>query len=353
MRRGSAISADLLDFTGVSADPGTVFAEPGAAINGGVLEVQGASGDQASLRTTALGLTFGAGSDQDGGTIVTVACFRHGARIATPSGERPVQALRIGDEVATFGGGVRRIRWLGRREYPAALVARQPQLRPVRIAAGALGGGLPRRALFVSPLHAMLIDGLLIPVAALVDELAIRRARVADVEYVHVELDTPDIILAEGAPTESFVDCDSRAMFDNAAEFAALYPDAIPMPWRFPRPRVEEGWRLEAIRARLAGSDATSPAGGRLCGHLDVVTPGRIEGWAMNEADPARPVAFEVVAGGVQIGCLIANRYRIDLDHAGIGHARHGFTADLPDLGAESLASLALIRLSDGAELGR
>jgi hypothetical protein len=185
----------------------------------------------------------------------------------------------------------------------------------------------------------MLIDGLLIPVATLVDGHGVRRARIADVEYIHIELETPDIILAEGAPTETFVDCDSRAMFDNAEEFAALYPDATPMPWRFPRPRVEEGWRLEAIRDRLAGRD--------------LVAAGRIEGWAMDEADPMRPVAFEVVARGVQIGCLIANRYRIDLDHAGIGHARHGFTADLPDLDAASLASVALIRLSDGAELRR
>ncbi|MCX7377439.1 MAG: Hint domain-containing protein [Alphaproteobacteria bacterium] len=42
-------------------------------------------------------------------------------------------------------------------------------------------------------------------------------SRASSVSYFHVELDSHDAILAEGAWAESFVDCDSRGMFINAA----------------------------------------------------------------------------------------------------------------------------------------
>ncbi len=70
-------------------------------------------------------------------------------------------------------------------------------------------------------------------------------------EYYHVELDTHDVLLAEGAPSERFLDDDSRGMFHNAREFAALYPDA-PAPGCFSTPKVDEGYELEAVRRRLA-----------------------------------------------------------------------------------------------------
>ena len=49
-------------------------------------------------------------------------------------------------------------------------------------------------------------------------------------EYFHIELDTHDVIIAEGALAESFIDDDSRGMFHNAHEYRALYPDAATGP---------------------------------------------------------------------------------------------------------------------------
>jgi hypothetical protein len=46
-----------------------------------------------------------------------------------------------------------------------------------------------------------------------------------EVEYFHIELDSHDVIIAEGALSESFLDDDSRGMFHNAQEYAALYAD--------------------------------------------------------------------------------------------------------------------------------
>ena len=48
---------------------------------------------------------------------------------------------------------------------------------------------------------------------------------VVSVSYFHLEFESQELVFAEGVPAESFVDDDSRQMFDNAPEFALLYPD--------------------------------------------------------------------------------------------------------------------------------
>ncbi len=75
----------------------------------------------------------------------------------------------------------------------------------------------------------------------------------ARVDYCRVKLDSHDVLLAEGAASESYLDDDSRGMFHNAAEFVALYPGA-PMPGSFCTPKVDEGCQLEAVRRRLAAT---------------------------------------------------------------------------------------------------
>ena len=75
----------------------------------------------------------------------------------------------------------------------------------------------------------MFLDGVLVPADCLVNGSSIVQERGLDrVDYFHVELDTHDILFAEGAAPESFYDDDSRGMFHNVAEFAALYPDGLP-----------------------------------------------------------------------------------------------------------------------------
>ncbi len=346
---------DVIDFAGVSSTPvlGAPFGTGGAALSGGMLDVQGASGEQARLPLSGnVGLTFSVGPDATGGTLVTVACFRHGTRIATPAGDSAVEHLRIGDAVLTRDGAARRVKWLGRRRYPARLVARQRQLRPVRIAAGALGPGRPRRALFLSALHGVLLpapDGseALVPAGALVGCAGIRRAAPVAVAYVHVELDTPGILIAEGALVESFVDRTSRALFDNAAEYAALYPDP-PLPAPAPAPLVEDGWRLHAIRGALPGGGRGVTARGRhLRWTIDHAGAGRIEGWALDEDAPDAPVALALIDSGRRQGCYLANRYRVDLDHAGVGHGTCGFVI----APAAGLSPGAHLRTLDGRRL--
>jgi hypothetical protein len=186
-------------------------------------------------------------------TVDGIPCYCRGTLILTDQGEVVVEELQIGNRLITHSGAGRPLKWIGRRSYSRRFAARNREVLPVMIRAGALAEGLPRRDLFVSPLHAMYIDKVLIPAAALVNGISILQVETVDqVEYFHLELETHDIIIAEGAALESFVDDDSRGMFHNAAEYEALYPAALRLPARYCAPRVEDGAAFETVRRRLA-----------------------------------------------------------------------------------------------------
>jgi hypothetical protein len=187
-----------------------------------------------------------------GGIAVTenaTPCYCRGTSILTVRGDVNVEHLEIGDHVITHAGIARPIRWIGRRSYSPNVAAGNRDILPIRIRAGALADSVPHRDLFVSPAHAMYIQGLLIPAWSLINGVSILQANAADgVTYYHIELDSHDVILAEGAASETFIDDDSRGGFDNASDYA---PPAI-CPQHYCAPRVEDGELLEAVRRAIA-----------------------------------------------------------------------------------------------------
>jgi hypothetical protein len=152
-----------------------------------------------------------------------------------------------------MSGKARPIKWIGRRSYRGRFLGGRKEILPVCIKAGALADNVPKRDLWISPHHAMYLDDVLIEARDLINGVSIvQAAHVESVEYLHVELDTHDVIIAEGAPSESFIDDDSRAMFHNAHEYGTLYADDIQEPVRYCAPRLDQGYEVEAVRNRLA-----------------------------------------------------------------------------------------------------
>ena len=149
------------------------------------------------------------------------ACYCRGTLIRTARGDVAVEDLAEGDLVMTRSGEAEPIRWIGRRSYGGRFLAGRRELSPVRIAAGALADGVPVRDLLVSAKHAMLLQGVLVPAEDLVNgHTVVLEHGLKRVDYYHVELNRHDVILAEGAASETFVDDDSRGRFHNAAEYS-------------------------------------------------------------------------------------------------------------------------------------
>ena len=265
-----------------------------------------------------------------------VACYCRGTRIATDKGEVAVETLAIGDGVVTASGGVRPIKWIGRRSYGGRFIMGQTDILPICIKADALGDHVPARDLWISPHHAMYLEGVLIEAKDLINGVSIVQAeRVGRVEYFHIEFDTHDVIIAEGAPSESFIDDDSRGMFHNAYEYDALYAAEVGQPAHYCAPRRDEGYEVEAVRRRIAQRAgllraANGPRTGELCGYIDLVSETCIAGWAQNSEAPEAPVCLDILVEGKLIGQVLANAYRDDLKAAGLGSGRHAFTFTPP-----------------------
>jgi hypothetical protein len=144
-----------------------------------------------------------------------VPCYLPNTRIATPSGEVPVEKLAVGDRVLTHRGGSRPIVWIGQGKALATR-GRRNAATPVIVRKGALSDNVPNSDLHITKGHALYLDGVLIPVEFLVNHRSIVwDDRAQEVTVYHIELAIHDILLANGAPAESFRDDGNRWLFQN------------------------------------------------------------------------------------------------------------------------------------------
>jgi Ca2+-binding RTX toxin-like protein len=144
-----------------------------------------------------------------------IPCFTPGTTIATPRGERLVEELREGDRIITRDNGIQEIRWVGRKNLTGKNLVGSPHLRPVLIKAGSLGNGLPERDMLVSPNHRLLVSNektqlyfeeseVLAAAKHMVGSNGVHQVDVMQVSYIHFMFDRHEVVLSNGAWTESF-----------------------------------------------------------------------------------------------------------------------------------------------------
>ncbi|WBU65472.1 Hint domain-containing protein [Paracoccus aerodenitrificans] len=123
--------------------------------------------------------------------------------------------LQVGDLVETRDSGLLPIRWIGKRMLGPADLAANPKLRPIRIRRAALGLGLPEADLLVSPQHRILVRSKIAMRIFGASEVLVAAKQLCQIDgieiaedidritYVHFLFDNHQIVLSNGAETES------------------------------------------------------------------------------------------------------------------------------------------------------
>jgi len=178
------------------------------------------------------GIVFNAIPDAGGtGTdVIAVICYCEGTQILTEHGEVPVENLKIGDHVRLVDGRTTPIVWIGEGRVLATR-GRRTAATPVIVRKDALGDNVPNRDLRITKAHSLYIDDVLIPVEFLVNHRTILwddRAR--EVSIYHIELESHDVLLANGAPSESYRDDGNRWLFRNGNSGWDLPPKPVCAP---------------------------------------------------------------------------------------------------------------------------
>ena len=159
--------------------------------------------------------------------LISFQCFGLGTLIRTDHGEVPVEDLAIGDTVMTSNGAMP-VKFVGRRTLRrSASASWHPAVLPIRVAKFAIDEQTPSRDLYLSQRHCLLIDGVLIQVDQLVNGQSIvvdHDAMASEtIEYFCVELDTHQVIFAEGLAAETFEYGGGQISWDNLGDYEELY----------------------------------------------------------------------------------------------------------------------------------
>jgi hypothetical protein len=201
-------SGDTIDLTGFVATSSLVSTNALVLSNGTgnvTLAIQGITSSNA--RVTNDGVN----------TFIVETCFVAGTHIATPSGEVAVESLTVGDEVLTQSGEARAITWIGKGEVLATR-GQRGAATPVIVRKDAFADNVPNHDLHVTKGHSFYLDGALIPAEFLINHRSIVwDDQAQEVQFFHIELDTHDVLLANGAPAESYRDDGNRRLFQNGA----------------------------------------------------------------------------------------------------------------------------------------
>jgi hypothetical protein len=154
-----------------------------------------------------------------------------------------VEKLVAGDLVTTLHNGARPVKWIGKGNVLSTR-GRRTAATPVIVRKGALGKNQPHADLRVTKAHSLYIDDVLIPVEFLVNHRSIIwDERAQELEIYHVELESHDVLFANGVPAESYRDDGNRWLFQNANPGWEAAPQEPYAPVLTGGPVVDAAWR--------------------------------------------------------------------------------------------------------------
>ncbi|QDH16641.1 Hint domain-containing protein [Swingsia samuiensis] len=205
-----------------------------------------------------------ADSPQNG--LLYETCFVKGSKIRLGSGEKAVESIEIGDEVVTLCPESQTYRtvpviWVGRKRMVVDASRPEDQAGyPVRIVKDALGAGLPREDLVVTPEHCLYLNGGFVPARMLVNHRSIFYDRtLTDYDYFHIETAEHSILMANDVLTESYLDTGNRSTFEEQGNVVSLrsgvgsWEQDAAAPLLVEREAVEPLYREFEARAHVLG----------------------------------------------------------------------------------------------------
>jgi hypothetical protein len=176
-------------------------------------------------------------------------CFCIDTLIETPAGQVKVQDLAVGQIVMTRSGVARPITWIGTGAV-LAIRGQRGAATPVIVHKGALADNVPTHDLRVTKGHSLYIDHVLIPVEFLINHRSIEWDDWAqEVKLFHIELETHDVLIANGAAAESYRDDGNRWLFRNANDTWMEPPKQPYAPVLTGGALVDEVWQRLLDRA--------------------------------------------------------------------------------------------------------
>lgn len=159
------------------------------------------------------GATYTYSNATDTLTFLT-PCFVRGTLIATPDGEIAVERLKAGTVISSLNNGAVAVKWVGNRSIDPKTLDKPRNDLPIRILAGAIAEDMPSRDLYVSPDHCMFVNGSLVPAKLLINGTTVSQPITLNpVDYYHIELEQHDVIWANGAMAETYLDLGNRHVF--------------------------------------------------------------------------------------------------------------------------------------------
>lgn len=148
-------------------------------------------------------------------TAAPVICYLAGTKILTPKGEIPIEQLQIKQLVRALSKEKlmnKRIQWIGHftPKYRSIYTI------PIKICKSALADNLPNSDLWISPNHAIYINGIFVQAKNLVNGKTIYQDNsITDIKYYHIELSYHTAIVANGLYAETYLNSGSKHRFDN------------------------------------------------------------------------------------------------------------------------------------------